>query len=513
MNINNRRSNIALRFAALMLLLWNFQANASTLTWTGSGANNNWGTANNWGGTAPSNTTPPEDLVFGALFAGSKTAPVDTISNLTINTLTIDSGKVTSMTLENNLTISGTNGGSGSTFQVPVTVTANTVTIDTGLNNSSTLSVTGGSLTLSGNVTNSGTIANSGATLTIGSAATVTGGTLTGTITNTGTVSGATIGTNTNSATINGGTVSGTTSGMFGTFNNVLFSGATLTNGSLSGANSATGANTFEGSITNSGTLTITSGTTTVSGTITNSGTTAITVGGTLNIASTGSVNSLSTLTEDSGGVVTLSGALQVATADLLGGSIDGTGSFTATTVNNGDGTNDVDNTEGVELYVGGSSAAGNTGDATDTFQTYNQDSGGALGIGFNSSYTGSDQLDVTSAANLNGTLDLYSSNGAELNLSSLNTADTYVLIDDSGGAVNGEFSAVNVLGDLAGQADGAAPIGGGEPGGWWIVYNGLAAGGNGDVELDYTPEPASDILLGGALVGLALLRRKLIKR
>jgi hypothetical protein len=90
------------------------------------------------------------------------------------------------------------------------------------------------------------------------------------------------------------------------------------------------------------------------------------------------------------------------------------------------------------------------------------------------------------------------------------------VLINDSGGSLNGTFATVSVLGSFAGTASG----GPGAAAGWWLVYNGSDAGGNGDVELDYvapssnnTPEPATDILLGGALVGFALLRRKLVKR
>ena len=184
--------------------------------------------------------------------------------------------------------------------------------------------------------------------------------------------------------------------------------------------------------------------------------------------------------------------------------------------MNNGDGT-DNNGGSGVLLYVGGSQAAGNTTQSADyDFASYNQDAGGALGIAFNSSYSGLDQLDISSEASINGSLDLYASNGAELNLSNLNTADSYVLIDDTGGAVNGTFSTVNVLGTLGGIATG----GPGVAAGWWLVYNGSDAGSNGDVELDFvaqnssnTPEPATDILLGGALVGFALLRRKLVNR
>src|SRR5438046_1523754 len=38
------------------------QVQAATRTWNGGGADDNWGTAANWGGTAPA---PWDDLVFG----------------------------------------------------------------------------------------------------------------------------------------------------------------------------------------------------------------------------------------------------------------------------------------------------------------------------------------------------------------------------------------------------------------------------------------------------------------
>jgi len=57
-------------------------------------------------------------------------------------------------------------------------------------------------------------------------------------------------------------------------------------------------------------------------------------------------------------------------------------------------------------------------------------------------------------------------------------------------------------------------------PTGWSLVYNGANTPGGdaGDVELDFTtpavpPEPSTDILLGGAIVGLALMRKKLVRR
>jgi hypothetical protein len=258
--------------------------------------------------------------------------------------------------------------------------------------------------------------------------------------------------------------------------------------------------------------LSIASGTTNVSGTITGSGSSSVSVNGTLNIESGAGIDSLTTFSESTGGVVTLSGTLDVSTANLLGGTFDGTGSFGGSAVNNGDGSNDT-NAEGVELFVGGSAAAwaaasdaAGAGDSGYSFISYDQDSGGTLGITFNSGYTGDGELSTVDGASINGTLDLYSSNGAELNLSSLNTADSYMLLDNSFGLVSGTFSTVNVVGTLNGAT------------GWQLVYNGAGKpSGGGDVELDYVaptaPEPGTDVLLGGALVGFVLLRRKLAKR
>jgi PEP-CTERM motif len=86
-----------------------------------------------------------------------------------------------------------------------------------------------------------------------------------------------------------------------------------------------------------------------------------------------------------------------------------------------------------------------------------------------------------------------------------------YELIDDSGGAVGGPgFNTVNAIG-IVGEAFGAP----GATPGWWVVYNGSLDAGKGDVELVevIVPEPATDILLGGAIVGLVILRKRLIRR
>ncbi len=417
--------------------------------------------------------------------------------------------------ISNSGTISGVTYGSGA---AGATINGGTITgvsvisgsaTFSGVNNSTTLNAaaTGGALNFQGG-TNSGALQATGAGATL---------TITGSVNNTG---GAIIGA-INNGTISGGTVSGNTTGTAGTFNNVMFSGVNLTNGTITGAsNTMTGTNTLSGTVVNNGTLAITSGTTTVAtgATLqTDSGSVNVN-GGALNIEGTVDPASNFLLTS---GSVSLTGTLDVNVADLLGGTIDGPGSFEGGVVNNGDGTAD-GGTQGVLLNVGGSVASGGTGTGNYTFGDYNQDLGGALGITFADStqggLNGHDVLDVTAAgALLNGTLDLYNATGAELDTNTLESSLKYELINDTGGLVGGPgFSTVNAIG-LTGQAFGTP----GAAAGWWLVYNGSLSAGEGDVELvdvlsstpPGTPEPATDILLGSAIIGLVILRKKLDRR
>ena len=317
----------------------------------------------------------------------------------------------------------------------------------------------------------------------------------------------------------------GATNGQFGTFNNVAFTGTNLTNGTVSGTSTATGTNTLTNT-TNIGAFSINSGTTTLAGTTTNTsgtitsagGTTMVTgtvnggtmnvTGGTLNVASGANANAL--LFQETSGVVTLNGGMSVSTAELLGGTFDGTGSFSADTVNNGNSASN-----GINYDVNGSAAAwgGTATIGTVNVGSYNQTAGGAISINFNGGFTSNDELDATTAVGLNGTLNLLTATGGELNTASLKTNQAYVLIDLGGGHdVTGQFSTVNAIGIV-----GTASVTAGTTSGWWLVYNG--SHGDGDVELDFVgptssaPEPGTDILLGGALIGLTLLRKKLARR
>ncbi len=430
----------------------------------------------------------------GTLASGSGTLSIT-------NSMSNTSGTISGATYANGVTVTGGRIQGTSTISGSATFS--------GVNNSTTLNAaaTGGALNFQGG-TNSGTLQATGAGATL---------TITGSVNNTG---GAIIGA-INNGTISGGTVSGNTTGTAGTFNNVMFSGVNLTNGTITGAsNTMTGTNTLSGTVVNNGTLAVTSGTTTVASGATlqtDSGTVNVT-GGALNIEGTVDPASNFLLTS---GSVTLSGTLDVSVADLLGGTIDGPGSFQGGVVNNGDGAAD-SGTQGVLLNVGGSVASGGTGTGDYTFSDYNQDLGGSLGITFadttQGGLTGHDVLEVTGAgALLNGTLNLYNPTGAELDTNTLTAGLTYELINDTGGAVGGPgFSTVNAIG-LTGRAFGTP----GAAAGWWLVYNGSLSAGEGDVELvdvlsrtpPGTPEPATDILLGSAIVGLVILRKKLDRR
>jgi len=484
----NRWSSISLRFAAMMLLMWNLQLSASTVTWTGGGASDNWSSTGNWlcnGSACP----PPmltalagADVTFPAGLSGVRVSPIDTTPGISLDSLTITGSEYTAFTINPGVTLTISNTSLNSTFDL----TGNGTTTVNAIANNGSIAVTGGTLTnmseidmnasgslsLSGTaiVNNTGGIINNafGGSFTIGSTATVQNGTLVGTVTNNGhinstglnsvTFSGATVnggvlagslttdattntfgtttavtntgnlsagtggnvnwmgGTNsgtlgagsgtltvsgtlmnaggtinggaggaTVTALVNGGTITGTIAGSGGTFNNVLFTGVSLTNGTITvGSNTATGTNTFGGANTNTGTLTVNSGVSTVAsgGWISGSGTVTVS-GGTLDIASGGAINGSGSTLDENSGVVTLSGTLAVSTANLLGGTFDGTGAFDGGTVTN----------DGVDLDVNGSAAAwGSTATLGDyAFTDYTQGAGGTLSINFDA--TGNDEL------------------------------------------------------------------------------------------------------------------------
>jgi fibronectin-binding autotransporter adhesin len=586
----NRWSSTALRFTAMMLLMWNLQLSASTVTWTGSGANDSWTTVGNWTCNSGACTGPMAtalagaDVTFPGGLTSAKLGPLDN-TTVSLDSLTISGSEYTTFQVNPGFTLTISNTTSNSSFDL--TGSGPTVSV---ISNSGSISVTGGTLTnmseidmnstgslsLSGTaiVNNAGGIINNafGGSFIIGSTSTIQNGTLVGAVTNNGTINSATFsgaiinggvltgtsttdattntfgattpvtntgnlsagaggtvnwmgGTNsgtlgsgsgtltvsgtlanaggtinggtggtTVTATVNGGTITGTVAGTGGTFNNVLFTGASLTDGTITGTtNTATGTNSFGGFVTNTGsTLSIDSGLSTIAagGEVFGTGTTTVS-GGTLDIAAGGEMTGGGVLNETSG-VVTLSGTLAVSATNLLGGTFDGTGSFGGGTVTN----------DGVDLNVNGSATAwGGTATLGDyDFTNYAQGASGTLSINFDA--TSNDQLVDATDTTLAGALDLLNLDGSALSFGSL--ADTsYVLIADTNSAVLGTFGALNVA----------------LPTGWSLVYNGAntPTGDLGDVELDFTPgpstpEPATDVLLGAAIVGIGLMRKKLVR-
>src|ERR1700722_10176148 len=247
----NRWSSIALRFAAMMLLLWNLQLSASTVTWTGTGPNNNWASPGNWSCNGGACTPPMStalagaDVTFPAGLASARLGPVDTTTGITLDSLTITGSEYTSFTVNPGATLTISNAGLNSSFSL----TGDGVTTANAISNSGSILVTGGTLTNASGIVMSatgslslsgativdntgGTINNaSGGSLIIGSAAIVQNGMLVGAVTNNGIITSAGLNTVTfSSGIVNGGTLAGlmttdATLNAFGTSNAVTNTG------------------------------------------------------------------------------------------------------------------------------------------------------------------------------------------------------------------------------------------------------------------------------------------------
>src|ERR1700683_2611333 len=178
----NRRLSIVLRFAAIMLLMWNLQLSASTVTWTGAGPNNNLSTVANWtcgGGpcTAPmtSDLVSTADVTFPGGLSSARLGPVDTssTSGITLDSLTITGSEYTAFTINAGVTLTISNTSLNSTFDL--TGSGGT---DNSVSSGGTISVTGGALTSASGIflTSAGSLLLSGATTV-----TNTGGNITNT--------------------------------------------------------------------------------------------------------------------------------------------------------------------------------------------------------------------------------------------------------------------------------------------------------------------------------------------
>jgi len=175
----------------MLLLVWNLQLDASTINWDGATAA--WNVSTNWSPNHAFSSLAGNDLIVGALTATAAGTQVNG-GALTIESLSIVSGVYSVTVLSGNeLTIASgdsVNGSSSGTL----------------------ISASGAALTISGTYTQTGTISGGGAITNTG---TISGGYITSgnspgnvSITNTGaTLTATTLGTTSGiySTTINGG--------------------------------------------------------------------------------------------------------------------------------------------------------------------------------------------------------------------------------------------------------------------------------------------------------------------
>jgi len=273
------------------------QLNATTI-WVASGSNTNWSRAANWDNGVPKAN---DDVVIGS---GSETASDDNIGSLSLDTLTINSTHA---------------------YQVMVNASGlltvqSTLTLDGGSSLTSA-----GTLRLQGGGTISGSLATSGSgALTLSGTFNVAGGSIIN-------ASGASL--TLNGATLNNGTLSGAGA--------ITVTGTNVLNSVINSAalTVAGGTTTFAGG-TNSGTLASSTGParvlnvdgSTAAGAVTNSGS-IVTNAGTVNITGTINNGSGGQIAQSGSGSLTLNNAS--VNGGTLQGAIDATGANTLTGVTN----------------------------------------------------------------------------------------------------------------------------------------------------------------------------------
>ncbi|HWX20252.1 MAG TPA: hypothetical protein VN578_10160, partial [Candidatus Binatia bacterium] len=333
------------------------QSQGAQRTWTGGGADNNWGTALNWDTGAPVSND-------SVLFSGAtRLQPTNNLANLMLNGMGFNTSQfnVLGLSVTNNagiLDIAGNN-----TNNIPQIMPASQgITNNAGLAyvNAGTINLTNagvnlwlagaGPVFLNGVISGAGmlTLGNDGGSVRLGAANTFKGGV---NINNNGTVvvanagafpNGAGIGDVTNNGTINLNATSITVNGLYGAGTVDNLSG-TATYTVTVGNNSTNPAGSFSGSLQNSsGSVALTkvnTNTFTLNGTASHTGATTISAG-TLVLGASGNISSTPLITVNPGAVLDVSaqsGGFSLGSGQTLragrttnGGPSDITGSFSS---------------------------------------------------------------------------------------------------------------------------------------------------------------------------------------
>ncbi|MGH9397504.1 MAG: PEP-CTERM sorting domain-containing protein, partial [Terriglobia bacterium] len=448
--------------------------------------NNSANYAADWStGAIPTST---QDVVVGTGAGGTVTYndANDTVSSLTVQkgtssnyTLAFDASDKLTVTNAVNINAGG---------EIAVAVSGASLSASSLANNAGTLKVAnGGSVSTTGGLSN----ANAGTVTVAGALSSISvGGTLTNDSTSTVQVQNGgalSAGSVTNSGSVFTGNATGDTGN-----NTLTVTGAFTNNSGGSVSLMANKDSATAGSFSNAGTVSLAAGTTLAvngsSGYTQSGGTTKVNgtltanqytqSGGTTTVAAGGTLTA-STQYSQSSGTTDVDGTLITPTFSLTGGLLTGTGKVQGNVSNTG-GMLD----PGDEPGAGTFSVTGN----------YAQGSGGTIMADINGGAPGSfDVLDVGALASLNGTLDISLNNG----FMPVNN-EQFVILDAMGG-LNGTFSTIMGQDFGPGNADS-----------WNISYLNNKVTLTANIgKTSPTPEPASLMLFGTGLLGLAWVTRR----
>ena len=152
--MNNRHFSVRVVFA-LALALGAADVHAQTIrTWNGGGGDDNWSTANNWGGTAP---VGGESLVFGGTTRCTNVN--DLAADTSITGITFNSGSALFSLSGNRISLGGN--------VVNNAIASHRLNFDMILSATRTFNMTSGSMYLNGNVSGGGGISQGGANILV----------------------------------------------------------------------------------------------------------------------------------------------------------------------------------------------------------------------------------------------------------------------------------------------------------------------------------------------------------